>query len=151
MKKVTTILCAFAFMISGIMLAIPALDRSRNTGYSTVAAATLSSYNIPNNVNSIVALPQDLSSGLAEKSVLDTVYITKTDTIKEQVTKVKWRKVRVPTSVVNRDTVHVPVYYIATRVDKEGSTGECTPVYELKQVDRLCPEIINSSVQSINE
>ena len=66
-------------------------------------------------------LPQDLLLDLAKKqSVQDTVFITKTDTIKEQVTKVKWKKVAVPSPVIDVtvtsqcriDTVEKPVYYI---------------------------------------
>ena len=101
-------------------------------------------------------LPQDLLLDLAKKqSVQDTVFITKTDTIKEQVTKVKWKKVAVPSPVIDVtvtsqcriDTVEKPVYYLATQSgNKEGPDGSCISVYEVHRVDEICPEIANSSI-----
>lgn len=150
MRKVTSILCSIAFMISGIMMAITASDPSPGTGYKTLAAATL-----PHQMSDTdrMIIPQDLLRDFAKKNeVLDTVYITKTDTIKEQVTKVKWRKAPVPKPIVERDTIQVPVYYLATQVgNKEGPKGECISVYEVHKVDEICPEITNSSVELINE
>lgn len=157
MRKVTTILCSIAFMVSGIMMAITASDPSPGNSYKTVAATTPKMY-IPTFPElkadtGTIDLSEDLLRDLAKKKgVLDTVYITKTDTIKEQVTKVKWRKAPAPTSVVKRDTIQVPVYYLATQVEtKEDSTGQCIPVYELRKVDELCTGTKTSSVEDVNE
>ena len=156
MRKAMTILCAIAFAISGIAMAITAHDPPSKTGYKTLAAATMQQ---PQVLVPVVAkdtgtidLPEELVRDLAkQKGVLDTVYITKTDTIKEQVTMVKWRKVSVPEPVVVRDTIREAHYYLATQTGtKEGPAGECIPVYEIKKVDELCPEI-NSSVELSNE
>lgn len=91
-------------------------------------------------------LPKDLSLDLEKKNAKDTVYITKTDTIKQQVTKVKWRQAPVPDPIVVRDTIREAHYYLATQVgNKEGPTDQCISVYELQKVDELCPENTNSS------
>ena len=146
-------------MVSGIMMAISASDPSPGTGYKTMAAATVPVFETPKfevpTLNSavykdgIVDLPEDLLRYLAEKKgVLDTVYVTKTDTIKEQVTKVKWKKVPVPNPMVERDTIREAHYYIATQVGtKEEPTGECVSIYEFREVDTICPETLNSSVK----
>lgn len=140
MRKVTTILCSIAFMISGIMLAT-ANDSSSKDGYKTLAAAVPMSQQLYANTINPLNLSEDLVRDLAkQKGVQDTVYITKTDTIKEQVTKVKWRKAPAPAPVAP-DTILVPVYYLATQVgNKEGPTGECISVYEVHKVDEICPE-----------
>ena len=103
-------------------------------------------------------LSEDLVRDFAKKKgVVDTVYITKTDTIKQQVTKVKVKKVPVPSNVMEinvtansrTDTIQVPVYYLATQVgNKEGPNNECIPIYELRKVDEICP---HSSVELINK
>lgn len=144
--------CSIAFMVSGIMMAITTSDPPTNTGYSTISASTLPTM-YPNMDTGTIDIPQDLLRDLAVKhKVRDTVYITKTDTVKEQVTKVKWRKVSAPKPIVERDTIQVPIYYLATQVgNKEGPTGECISVYEVHKVDKICPEIINSSVELSNE
>lgn len=148
MRKVTTILCSIAFMVSGIMLAMSGSDTSPTKGYKTLSASTLDVNNIP----------KGLLRDFAKNSVQDTVYITKTDTIKEQVTKVKIKKVPVPSNVVETnvitrtDTIQVPVYYLATQVgNKEGPTGECIQVYEVHKVDEICPDTTNSYVEDTNE
>lgn len=148
-------------MISGIMMAITASDPSPGTGYKTMSAATRMVYNPFQTVQDtgVISLSEDLVRDLAKKKgVLDTVYITKTDTIKEQVTKVKVKKVPVPSNVMEinvqarTDTIQVPVYYLATQVgNKEGPTGECISVYEVHKVDEICPETTSSSVQGTNE
>lgn len=148
-------------MISGIMMAITEHDKSSNTGYKTITAATLPAITtFPNIVNNeSLDLSEDLVRDLAKKKgVLDTVYITKTDTIKEQVTKVKVKKVPVPSNVMEInvsptriDTVKVPVYYIATQVGmKEGPKDKCVSVYEVHEVDKICPETNNSSIMPTN-
>ena len=144
-------------MVSGIMMAITASDPSPGTGYKTIAAATPTVY-VPMfptlaKDTGTLDIPEDLVRDLAKrKGVLDTVYITKTDTVKEQVTKVKWRRTPVPKSVVVRDTIRETRYYLAKQVGmKEGPKDQCIPVYEVHKVDELCPEIINSSVESTNE
>lgn len=158
MRKVTTILCSVAFMISGIMMAITASDPSPGTGYKTMAAATIpqnyTQVTIPTvSDKGLLDVPEDLLRDLAKKKgVLDTVFITKTDTIKEQVTKVKWRKVAVPSPVVMRDTIRETHCYLATQVGiKEGPTGDYISVYEVHEVGKICPENINSSIELMNE
>ena len=139
MKQFTTIVCSLAFAVFGIAIAMTSLDEY-NSGYKSANAATLE-YQIPTLDFGKVQLPKDLSLDLAKKNASDTVYITKTDTVLKQVTKVKWRKVRVPSSVIQRDTVKVPVYYLATQVrDKDGPTDECIQVYEVRKTDEICPE-----------
>ena len=159
MRKITTILCSIAFMVSGIMMAITASDQSPGTSYKTIAAATVPQIygsSIPMELSKdtgMLDIPEEFVRNLAkQKGVLDTVYITKTDTIKEQVTKVKWRRNPVPTTVVMRDTIREAHYYLATQVDKkEGSTGECISVYEVHEIDKICPENNNSSIKLMNE
>lgn len=163
MRKVTAVLCSIAFMISGIMMAITASDPSPGTGYKTMSAATMSQFSpvfpIDNSDIATLSLSEDLVRDLAkQKGVLDTVYVTKTDTVKEQVTKVKVKKVPVPSNVMEinvtarTDTIQVPVYYLATQVgNKEGPTGNCMQIYEVHKVDELCPETTNSSVDDVNE
>jgi hypothetical protein len=148
-------------MISGIMMAITASDSSSSDSYKTITAATLPELPVLPSIQKAAELDlsEDLVRDLAkQKGVLDTVYVTKTDTIKEQVTKVKVKKVPVPSNVIEvnvtarRDTIQVPVYYLATQVgNKEGPTGECISVYEVHKVDEICPEISNSSVESVIE
>lgn len=155
MRKITTILCSVAFLLSGVMMAITESNRSPGSGYKTVAAATVPQFSSPimRIDTGTIDLPEDLVRDLAKrKGVLDTVFVTKTDTIKEQVTKVRWRKVPAPKPIVERDTVHVPVYYLATQVgNKEGPKGECVSVYEVHKVDEICPGTTNSSVDGTNE
>lgn len=157
MRKVTTILCSIAFMISGIMLALTATDLSPGTGYKSMNAATAQSFQIPKFPTQgidTISISDDLVRDLAkQKGVLDTVYVTKTDTIKEQVTKVKVKKVPVPSNVMEinvvkrTDTIQVPVYYLATQVGvREEPTGKCVSVYEVHKVDEICPEVITTSV-----
>lgn len=155
MRRVTTILCSIAFMISGIMMAITSSDQSPGTGYKTAVAATMPQVYTPTipvlqRDTGMLNIPEDLVRDLAKKKgLLDTVYITKTDTIKEEVTKVKWRKAPVPAPVVVRDTIRETHYYLATQVGtKEGPKDKCIPIYEVHKVDELCPEIINSSVEN---
>ena len=153
MKKILSFLCSLAFCLSGGMLAITASSpSSRSDSYKMMNAANRPVMQLAANP----VLPQDLLLDLAKKqSVQDTVFITKTDTIKEQVTKVKWKKVAVPSPVIDVtvtsqcriDTVEKPVYYIATQSgNKEGPDGSCISVYEVHRVDEICPEIANSSI-----
>jgi hypothetical protein len=158
MRKVTTIICSIAFMISGIMMAITASDPSPGTNYKTISAATPSQplyipYTIQKTDTGTLDLSEDLVRDLAKKKgLLDTVYITKTDTVKEEVTKVKWRKAPVPAPIVVRDTIREAHYYLATQVGmKDGPKDQCIPIYEVHKVDELCPEIINSSGELMNE
>lgn len=165
MKKVMTILCSIAFMISGIVLAKTSTVQSTADSYKSISAATMPNiFSTPIPVAKLdtgtLDLSEDLVRDLAKrKGVLDTVYITKTDTIKEQVTKVKWRKGTAPPPVMEinvtakqrTDTVHVPVYYLATQVgNKEGPTGQKISLYEVHKVDELDLKT-NSSVELVNE
>lgn len=157
MRKMTTILCSIAFMVSGIMLAIrsPGTHIQNETGYKTIAAATIPDITfkpaISKNLGGSLDMPEDLVRDFAkQKGWMDTVYVTKTDTIVKPVTKVKWKKVPAPKATP--DTVKVPVYYLATQVgNKEDPTGKCVSVYEVHKVDEICSEIINSSVELINK
>lgn len=131
------------------MMAITASDPSPGTGYKTMAAGTMPVQLFPSVDTNTIQLPQDLLLDLAKKGVRDTVFITNTDTIKEQVTKVKWRKAPAPKPIVVRDTIRETHYYLATQVgNKEGPTGECIPIYEVHKVDEICPGITNSSVDT---
>lgn len=159
MRKVTTILCSIAFMISGIMMAISASDPSSSSGYKSLSAATMPNIGLAYNTGSM-GLSESLEKDVAKNGVRDTVYITKTDTIKEQVTKVKVKKVPVPSNIMEinvtsshrTDTVQVPVYYLATQVgNKEGPTGECISIYEVHKVDEICTGTTNSYVEDTNE
>lgn len=132
-------MCSLAFAIFGVGIATISLEQY-NSGYKSANAASLE-YQYPTIDFGKMHLPKDLSLDLAKKNASDTVYITKTDTVTKQVTKVKWRKVSVPTPVVQRDTVQVPVYYLATQVrDKDGPTDECIQVYEVRKTDEICPD-----------
>ncbi len=129
-------------------MAITASDPSPGTGYKTMTAATLQAPTVGINPIDLSGLSDDLVRDIAaKKGVLDTVYITKTDTIIKQVTKVKWRQATAPDPVVVRDTIREAHYYLATQVGtKEGPTGECIPIYEVRKVDEVCPQDSNSSV-----
>ena len=171
MKKALTILCSFAFALSGVMMAITASDPSPGQSYKAISAATLPQHvlSIPSANTGTIALPQDLLLDLAKKQSLNgsaekttaDVNSAIVDSLKQhivdleqkrQVTKVKWRRAPAPAPIVERDTIRVPVYYLATQVgNKEGPTGECISVYEVHKVDEICPEMTNSSVEGTNE
>lgn len=162
MKPIVSLLCSFAFLICGGLAAITVSDPTPDINtYRTIQASTIQDYKFPvlPKVNTL-DLSEDLVRDLAkQKGVLDTVFLTKTDTIKEQVTKVRVKKVPVPSNVMEitvnkergRDTIQVPVYYLATQVgNKEGPTG-CIPIYEVRKVDEICPDKLNSSVDDTTE
>jgi hypothetical protein len=155
MRKVTSIICSILFFMSGIMMAFIPSDPSPGTGYKTIAASTIMPNTFPVAAldTGIIDIPEDIVRDLAKrKGVLDTVYVTKTDTIKEQVTKVKWRQAPAPDPIVVRDTIREAHYYLATQVgNKEGPTDKCISVYEVHEVDKICPETTNSSVELMNE
>lgn len=140
-------------------MALTASDPSPGTGYKTIAASTM--IQVPSPAvfpmtaadTCIIDMPEDLIRDLAKrKGVLDTVCITKTDTIIEQVTKVKWRTAPAPEPIIVRDTIREAHYYLATQVgNKESPTDECISVYEVHKVDEICPETTNSSVRPMNE
>ena len=85
MKYVTTILCALAFAIAGISLAIQEHESAVAFSHQTISAATVPSYNLPE-------LPLDLQLDLKNKyKTTDTVYVKQpTDTV--FVEKIKWAK-----------------------------------------------------------
>ena len=168
MKKILSFLCSFAFALSGVMLAITASESSSDS-YKTMNAATLQRpvLSFPTTFPATSVLPQDLLLDLAKQqglSVIDKTTIDANSALidslntkiamlerKGQVTKVKWRKVPVPTPIAP-DTIKVPVYYLATQVgNKEGPTGECISVYEVHKVDEICSEMTISSVEGTNE
>lgn len=126
MRRLTTILCSIAFMVCGISLAITTKSPPISD-YKALNAATMS--NMPVLDYSNVQLPLDMQLDQAKKDT-DTVYITKTDTVKIPVTKVKRKKVYVPNPIVKRDTI----YYIATHtVNKEDTVKH---IYKLNRVDK---------------
>lgn len=161
MKKFTTILCSIAFLISGALLALRNIDVGYNSGYKTISAATLPQYQTPQFGNSGVVLPLDLLLDQAKKNVSTDSGVTTDDVdlmiqdslknrikyleSKKQVTKVKWRTAPAPPPIVKEtiihdtitNVVHVPVYYLATQ---KNGPGDCTTVYELKQVDEICKD-----------
>lgn len=86
MRYITTILCALAFAVAGISLAIQ--DNNQALGFNkhqTLSAATVPSYSLPE-------LPLDLRLDMEKKyKTTDTVYVTQpTDTV--FVEKLKWVK-----------------------------------------------------------
>ena len=181
MKKLTTILCSIAFMIAGISMAITVKDPSyANSGYKTMAAATLpSGVQLPNLDDSRLHVPLDLLLDEAKRqNVLGNTFAVnedpnseKIDSLqnrisyleeKEQATRDSMAKAPAPKSIVKTkvitrhihttDTIHVPVYYLATQVgNKEGPTDQCVSVYEVHKVDEICPENTNSSEKHTNE
>lgn len=169
MNKQMSILCSIAFMISGIMMAVTASDPSPGTGYKSMSAATMSRLPVMDGGTiQFPTLPQDLLLDLAKKQGLDTTKETivvvdtaMVDSLKQriynleqtrQVTKVKWRKAPAPKPIIERDTIQVPVYYLATQVgNKEGPTGECISVYEVHKVDEICSGTTISSAEGMNE
>lgn len=170
MNKQMSILCSIAFMVSGIMMAVTASDPSPGTGYKSISAATVLQLHPSMDAGTIEfpTLPQDLLLDLAKKQGLDatkeTVVVVDTavvDSLKQrivdleqtrQVTKVKWRRAPAPSPIIERDTIQVPVYYLATQVgNKEGPTGECISVYEVHKVDEICSGTTISSAEGMNE
>lgn len=158
MRKITSIICSLAFLMSGVMMALTTSDPSPGTGYKTIAASTMTQiqpavFPIAAMDTCVIDIPEDLVRDLAKrKGVLDTVCVTKTDTIVEQVTKVKWLKAPAPKPIVVRDTIREAHYYLATQVgNKEGPTDKCISVYEVHEIDKICPETTNSSVEPMNE
>lgn len=174
MKRFTTILCGIAFAIFGIGLGLYGLkDMSFSHAQTAAASEMMSKYQPLTQIN-YSQLPTDLQMDLkknaptAEALTTNAVNSEVVDSLnnviaklekKEPVTKVRWMRGPAPPPIVKTkvvelhttDTVHVPVYYLATRVDKEGSTGQCTPVYEVRKVDEICPQIMNSSDDYVNE
>lgn len=153
MKKFTSLLCCLLFAIAGIGIASTASDPSPGTGYKTAAAATMQPLVLPTGLqynvtdNGQFDLSEEFVRTLAkEKGVLDTCYVYNTDTIEKVIT--KWRKVPAPPPEIVRDTIREAYYYIATQVgNKEGPTGECIPIYEVHQVDEICTDNPNSSIE----
>ena len=99
------------------------------------------------NLNDI-KLPKDLTLDLQQQDSIrspgkpDTVYLEK-PAVKTK----KSKKVRAPRRVKTK-TVHVPVLYIATRMDnKEDSIkNDSLPVYKLEKVGTVDLKKLNSSI-----
>ena len=179
MKRFTSILCSTLFAIFGIGLAISTLDSATFSNAQTISAGTIQSlpdFDIPAQtaVVDYSSMPLDLQLDQAKKASVDVGITTaetesaKIDSLNKviakleqtkQVTKVKWRTGPAPPPIVKTrvvektitDTVRVPVYYLATVEKKEDSTGQCIPVYEVRKVNEICPEITNSSSGYVNE
>lgn len=143
MKKLTTILCSLAFMVSGIMMALHIDPKAPSIGHGLSAEA--SPVFIP--VFDKTAMPLDLQLGIKGDNP-DTVYVTKHDTV--QVVTTKWRKAPAPKPViqVRTDTV----YYLATQVgNKEGPSEEGGAIYEVHKVDNINPVNTTPGVQHVTE
>ena len=134
MRKLTTILCSMAFMISGIVLA-NAVSKSDTTNGVTANAATIST----------MQLPVDLQlNELAQKeSKKDTVTLRDTVYVKQP----KSIEVNVPCRVKTK-TVHVPVLYIATRTDVKEDTVSNTnnALYKVQSIGKCDLKKFNSSI-----
>lgn len=151
MKQFTSIVMTLLFAIAGVTLAISNYESRRTDGYNAMSAAVLPNFGFPKIDTNTMVIPQGFSPNLKKQSPDTEELTTQNITIdslrnrieylekKGQVTKVIRRKVRVPTPVVEKDTVRI--YYLATQVSsREGSSGECIPVFEVKKVNSLCPE-----------
>ena len=126
MRKLTTILCSFAFAISGIMLA---KATSSSPPGVTVQAATPTLIDM-----SKMRLPTDLTMGLEKEK--DTVTVVRHDTV--YVNKTKYVKARAP-RIVKERTIHVPVLYIATRTNKEDSVNNRSgSIYKVEKIGNAC-------------
>jgi len=133
MKRLTTIICSIAFAMFGIGLA---LDNSHSHKAQTLNAAEVLPYSYLPDVSN-VQLPLDLQLSQAQKAT-DTVFVTKTDTVIKQVTKVKWKKVHTPSPMVEKakpDTVmvNVPVYYLIKC--KERSDSNDVSIFETQEIN----------------
>ena len=141
MRKLTTILCSIAFALSGICLA--KITTANSSTSSQVMAATMPDINLND-----IKLPKDLTLDLQQQDSIrspgkpDTVYIEK-PAVKTK----KSKKVRAPRRVKTK-TVHVPVLYIATRMDnKEDSIGhDSLPIYKVEKVGKIDLKKFNSSI-----
>lgn len=85
MRYITTILCALAFAIAGISLALQDNNKSEIFKHQTISAATVPNYSLPE-------LPLDLRLDMEKKyKTTDTVFVKQpSDTV--FVEKVKWVK-----------------------------------------------------------
>lgn len=164
MKRIVTTLWVLAFLISGVLVASIPHSSSSTDSFKMANAGTMVAAPVVN-PNSFV-LPHDLLLDLAKKQGSNGKEVTALaidsatmDSLKqriayleqkEQVTKVKRRKVPVPKPIVLRDTIREAHYYLATQVgNKEGPTGECIAIYEVHKIDSLCPEITNSYMERV--
>ena len=149
-------------------MAITGSDQSSSSGYKTASAATMPYYSFPRIDTGTIDIPQDLLLDLANKKGLNVTAKTNAgvdsaiiDSLQQrityleqkgQVTKVKWRKGAAPKPIIMRDTIKVPVYYLATQVgNKEGPTGESISIYEVHKVDEICSKTTISSVEDTVE
>lgn len=140
MRKLTTILCSIAFALSGICLA--KITTAKSSTSSQVMAATMPNINLND-----IKLPKDLTLDLQQQDSIrspgkpDTVYIEK-PAVKTK----KSKKVRTPRRVKTK-TVHVPVLYIVTCMDKEDSIShDSLPIYKVEKVGKIDLKKFNSSV-----
>ena len=110
MRKITTMICCTAFAIFGICLAnMTSKDRSAHAASATV---------LPTIDVSKMSLPLDLQlNQLAQNK--DSSVEVKTETV--YVEKTKLIEASAPRKIKTK-TVHVPVLYIATRVDNKEDT-----------------------------
>lgn len=85
MRYITTILCALAFLVAGISLALQDNDQSEAFKHQTISAATVPNYSLPE-------LPLDLRLDMEKKyKTTDTVFVKQpSDTV--FVEKIRWVK-----------------------------------------------------------
>lgn len=105
MKKVTTLLCAIAFMISGIQIAKISQEGIMNSRQNTLSAAT-----IPRN-EGFEKLPLDIQLDLEKRQITDTIKLI--DTV--YVSNPKVAKVHQP----KRPTDFLVMAFTPERVSKE--------------------------------
>lgn len=134
MRKLTTILCSVAFMISGIVLA-NAVSKSDTTNGMQANAATISTMQLPVDLQ-LNKLAQN-ESKKDTVTLRDTVYVEQPKSI----------EVNVPCRVKTK-TVHVPVLYIATRTDVKEDTVNHTnnALYKVQKVGKCDLKKFNSSI-----
>lgn len=143
MRKLTTILCSIAFAISGICLAEATATKTMSS--QTVSAATMPNINLNDikpPIDLLLSLKPETKDSIRSPGKSDTVYIEK-PVVKTK----KSVKARAPRRVKTK-TVHVPVLYIATRMDnKEDSIkNDSLPIYKLEKVGTVNLKKLNSSI-----
>ncbi len=143
---------------------IPDLSKTQQ-----VSAGTILKLEMPNNIQDPIlqgTISRGFSLNSEEKALEDdSITISSSNSLlvdslkqrinylekKKQVTMVKYPKNTSP-PMAKTDTIYVPVYYMATKTGmKEGPDGSCISVYEVHEVDKVCPEINNSSAELSNE
>ena len=151
MKPILSILACISFVIAGHFLA--SANQNASYGYKTMSAATLPVYSQDTNPIAYPKLPiipspecgstssqeSELTSDFKESLLIDSLY-KEIDHLaaQEPVVKVKWKQAPAPDPIVIRDTVSI--YYLARQVGSRDDPDNCIEIYELQQVDEICPK-----------